>query len=315
MKVSVIIPCHNVEAHIDRALASAMAQTHPDIEVVCVDDGSTDGTAAILHRWSAEASRPIRVLQQENRGASAARNRGMAECDGPWIQFLDADDAIAPGKVARQVALVEAHPDTDLVVGDYESVMPNGLLLPALALYDRAWMGLIKTRLGTTSANLWKREAVAAAGGWPEDLRSSQDYALMFHMLRHGARVVWDRVIGTEVLKRPSGSISQTSVHANWGRYVALRRAMKEHLAATDPVRYKEEIATLEQYIFMALRIMAVKDRRAAVAEFRRSIGRGFVPEVGRAITERYVLLYKLLGFAGAERLLEVIGRPQHPPV
>ncbi|MCB0781906.1 MAG: hypothetical protein KDC03_20665, partial [Flavobacteriales bacterium] len=100
---------------------------------------------------------------------------------------------------------------------------------------------------------------------------------------------------------------------ANWERYVDLRKAMKDHLLAQDPAAHADEIAAIDQYLFMALRILATYDLDAAVAEFRRSISPGFVPQVGRAITERYVLLYNLLGFAGAEKALRLRKGSSHP--
>jgi glycosyltransferase involved in cell wall biosynthesis len=304
MKVSIIIPCHNVEAFVQQAVASALAQDHPDTEVVCVDDGSADGTGALLRELEARHPGRLRVIRQENRGATAARNVGMADTTGEWLQFLDADDVLLPDKISGQLALAgEGH---GLVVGDYEQIMPNGLLLPVQAIYDQPWMGLIKTRLGTTSANLWRRADVERAGGWSEELRSSQDYELMFRMLQQGTPVAWDRRIRTHVLKRAEGSISRMAVQANWARYIDLRRRMKQHLQATDPLRHAEEIAALEQYIFMALRIVAGYDMKTAVAEYRRSISPGFKPQVGRAITERYVLFHNLLGFAAAERLVRL---------
>lgn len=306
MRVSVVIPCHNVADHIPQAFASVMAQTHADIDVICVDDGSTDGTLRVLHALVGAHPGRARVVAQPNRGASAARNAGLRATTGTYVQFLDADDMLHPDKIAAQLALAENAGMPDLVVGDFEQVMPDGLLLPALALHGRPWMALIRTRMGTTSANLWKRETLERVGGWNEELASSQDYELMFRLLRHGARVAWDPHIRTQVLKRAHGSISRTGVEANWDRYIALRRAMKEHLEQADPKGYAEEIGTLRQYIFMALRIVAAHDLPKALGEYRRSIGPRFRPEVGRAITERYVVLHNLLGFAITERLLRL---------
>lgn len=308
MKVSVIIPCYNVEAHLPAALDSAFAQDHADLEVVAVNDGSTDTTGRILANYHERHGDRLTIVDQQNRGACAARNAGMRASAGEAIQFLDADDFLEPDKIGEQVRLLNE--GADLVVGDYERIMPNGLLLPELALYDQPWMALIRTRMGTTSANLWRRSAVEAAGGWDEGMRSSQDYELMFRLLKQEAKVAWDRRVATHVLKRDQGSISRTDERANWERYVALRGAMRDHLLATDAVKYAPEIGVLEQYIFMALRILATYDIDAAVALFKRHIGRGFVPEVGRAITERYVLLYKLLGFRQAERLLQLRKNP-----
>ena len=314
MRVSIVIPCHNVQEHLSKALDSALAQDHPETEIVCVDDGSTDATAQVLAGFSARHPQRIRVISQANRGASSARNAGTAATTGVYMQFLDADDVILPDKISTQLALAVEKECPGLIIGDFEQVMPNGLLLPALALHDQPWMALIQTRMGTTSANLWKRDALNAVGGWNEQLASSQDYELMFRLLKHGNSIGWDARIRTHVLKRVTGSISQTSVQANWDRYIALRHAMKEHLQATDPKRYADEIETLRQYIFMALRIVAADDLPKALAVYERSIGRRFRPQVGRAITERYATLHNLLGFATTERLMRLMKgrRPQH---
>lgn len=309
MQVTVIIPCHDVEQHLARTLDSVLAQEHTDLDVLCVDDGSTDGTAAVLEHYAREHPGRFRLHRQENRGASAARNEGLRLTRGEWVQFLDADDAIAPDKIGGQLALARAT-QADLIIGDYENVMPNGLLLPVQALHDRPWMGLIKTKLGTTSANLWRRGAVEKAGGWSEDLGSSQDYDLMFRMMRNGARVAFDPRIVASVLKRVKGSISLNEPKANWERYIDLRHRMRVHLAALDARAHAEEIATLDQYIFMALRVLAQYDLDGAIHAYRRTIPRGFVPDESRAITARYVRFHKLLGFAGAERLVHLFRKP-----
>lgn len=307
MRVAVVIPCFNVAEHLPKALASVFAQTHADLDVVCVDDGSTDATRTVIAEHVRHFPGRLRSIEQPNRGASAARNAGLAVTEGAYVQFLDADDQLDPDKIAAQVALAEANDRPDLVVGDFEQVMPDGLRLPALALYDQPWMALIRTRMGTTSANLWARTALERVGGWNEQLASSQDYELAFRLLKAGAHVAWDRHIRTRVLKRATGSISRTNVMENWDRYIALRRAMKDHLTTLGADAHAAEIEALRQYIFMALRIVAAHDRGKAVAEYRRSIGRGFTPEVSRAITERYALFHNLFGFATAERLLGVL--------
>lgn len=314
MRVSVVIPCHNVEQHVAAALASVLDQQHADLDVVCVDDGSTDGTSALLQRLLAMHAGRFRVITTPNHGASAARNLGMRETTGVYIQFLDADDTIAPNKISAQIALASARSLPDLIIGDFEQLMPNGLLLPMQAQTGNAWMALIRTRMGTTSANLWKRSAVEQAGGWNEQWASSQDYEFMFRMLQANARVEWDPVVRTQVLKRASGSISQTGVRANWDRYIALRQAIKEHLRASDAQRYAAEIETLRQYIFMALRIVAAEDLPKAVSEYARCVGPRFRPQVSRAITERYALLHNLLGFATTERLLRLVKGSRSTP-
>ncbi len=300
MLVSVVIPCFNVVELLPKALDSVLAQTHQDLDIICVDDGSTDRTGELVQGYVERTGGRVRLLSTTNRGASAARNAGMQATTGEFIQFLDADDTIEPGKIAAQVVLARG---VDLVVGDFEQVLTSGLRQPVEALYQRPWKGLVATRLGCTCSNLWSRAAVEAVGGWNESMASSQDYEMVFRMLRNGGRVTWDRQVLTRVYKRSSGSISSTGGQQNWERYIALRRAIKAYLEQTDPIRYAEEIEMARQYIFMALRIVAKNDHVAALSEYQRSIGRGFSPIVTQATTEPYVFFHNLLGFATTERL------------
>jgi len=103
--VSIVIPCHNSAAWLPETLESALAQTWTRREIILVDDGSTDDSAAIARRYEA---RGVRVIAQTNAGAAAARNRGLAEANGDFLQFLDADDLLAPDKIEHQVRLLAA---------------------------------------------------------------------------------------------------------------------------------------------------------------------------------------------------------------
>ena len=99
-KVSLIVPVFNVEGYLERCLDSCVRQTLLDLEILCVNDGSTDGSREILTRYAAEDSR-IRIIDRENGGVSAARNTGLDAARGEWIMFLDADDYLEPEACAR----------------------------------------------------------------------------------------------------------------------------------------------------------------------------------------------------------------------
>src|SRR3954462_15159876 len=98
--VSVLIPAYNAERWIADTLASALAQTWPRVEIVVVDDGSTDATLAIARRF---ASPSVEIVSQRNQGAAAARNRALAVSQGDYVQWLDADDLLAPHKLKTQM--------------------------------------------------------------------------------------------------------------------------------------------------------------------------------------------------------------------
>jgi glycosyltransferase involved in cell wall biosynthesis len=105
-KVSVIIPVYNVEAYLRQCLDSVVNQTLKEIEIICIDDGSTDGSAAILQEYAAKDER-IKILTQVNSGAGAARNAGLAAAKGEWLSFLDADDEFAPEMFSEMVGAGE----------------------------------------------------------------------------------------------------------------------------------------------------------------------------------------------------------------
>jgi len=135
-RVSVIIPTYNRSRLVGAAIDSALAQTHPAVEVIVVDDGSTDDTAERLAAYGAR----IRVIRQPNAGVCAARNAGMALADGAFIAFLDSDDEWLPWKLAAQIAAFRQHPELQLAYTDAMVVDREGRLLFERCL-RRFWRG------------------------------------------------------------------------------------------------------------------------------------------------------------------------------
>jgi len=120
--VSVVMPAYNAERHIGEALESVLAQTYAPIEIVVVDDGSSDATAEAVRRFGPR----VRFTAQTNAGAGAARNRGVAMASGRYIAFLDADDSWPPEKLARQVEILQQNPACDLVFGQVQQFYDGG---------------------------------------------------------------------------------------------------------------------------------------------------------------------------------------------
>lgn len=112
--VSVIVPAYNAEAHLSEAIDSALAQTYPRVEVVVVDDGSTDRTRTVMAAYGDR----IRAVHQENAGPAAARNAGICASRGELLGFLDADDVWLPERLDRLVSVLEATPELGMVTSD-----------------------------------------------------------------------------------------------------------------------------------------------------------------------------------------------------
>lgn len=122
-KVSIIIPVYNVESYLDRCLQSVVGQTVPEIEILCIEDGSTDHSPAILEKWAKADSR-IKVIHKKNGGISSARNIGLGLAQGPYLLFVDSDDWIEPDTV--ETALSHMKGEVDIVCWGAE-IIAEGL--------------------------------------------------------------------------------------------------------------------------------------------------------------------------------------------
>ena len=125
LKISVVIPVYNTARWLRQCLDSALGQTLQDIEVICVDDGSTDGSAAILAEYAAKDGR-IRVLRQENSGQGVARNRGLEIAQGEFAAFLDSDDLYPDENVLADLLAAADGNGVDVCGGSLEELLPNG---------------------------------------------------------------------------------------------------------------------------------------------------------------------------------------------
>jgi glycosyltransferase involved in cell wall biosynthesis len=178
--ISAIIPAYNHARFLAQAIESALAQTLPPVEVIVVDDGSTDETAEVLARYAGR----IRVIHQANRGVAAARNAGAAAAVGDYLAFLDADDVWAPGKLAAQTARLLAEPDLGLVHCSEEQIDAAGATLGYL--YDGLEGWVIEEFLlfrraiirGGGSGALIPSAVFQAVGGFDERLSTSADWDL-----------------------------------------------------------------------------------------------------------------------------------------
>lgn len=124
-KVSVVIPCFNAERWVAQAIQSCLDQTYRPIEVIVVDDGSTDNSLEKIMFYAEAFPDIVKGVSCSNGGPSEARNRGLAHISGSYLQYLDADDLLFPDKLARQVQYLESDPATDIVYGDWCYLFQN----------------------------------------------------------------------------------------------------------------------------------------------------------------------------------------------
>jgi len=206
---SVVIPCWNAEKFVGDAIRSALDQTHANLEVIVIDDGSTDGSMGVVRSFGDR----VRWEAGPNRGACAARNRGLQLANGEVIQFLDADDQLHPTKIERQWTLMQETGADSAFCSVWshnegeDSATGTGW---AHAQDEDPVCRALGTNSGT-SAGLHRREIVERAHGWDESLPCAQDrdFHLRLACLGGQAAVVPD-FLATMV--RRAGSISSDSL-------------------------------------------------------------------------------------------------------
>lgn len=180
--VSAVIPTYNNADLVCDGVAGALAQTHQPIEVIVVDDGSTDNTLDRLKRFGSE----VQIIRQEHAGPAVARNAGIHASSGEYVAFLDADDLWLPEKVARCVALLEANADAGVAyTGVRIFEMDTGLryLLDQYAGSGQMARDLfVECRGVNTSTLVVRKKCLDAVSGFDEDFFRAQDWDLMIRL-------------------------------------------------------------------------------------------------------------------------------------
>jgi len=209
VSISVVIPCYNAEPWIGEALASVESQGIEDLEVIVVDDGSTDGSCDLVRQKFPR----VRLISAPHRGPSAARNLGTRLAAGEFIQYLDADDLLAEGKLRRQVDALEAS-GADVAYGDWQrlvegldgkyqpgEVVARQIAGPAeIALFTDFWCPL--------AAYLFRRRIIEKVGGFNERLLVIQDARFVLDCALYGARFVYTPGVVAAYRVHSTGSVS-----------------------------------------------------------------------------------------------------------
>lgn len=306
--VSVIIPCFNAEKWLHEAIESCLKQTYTHLEIIIIDDGSTDDSLEIIKSYG------DRVIweSQPNQGGCAARNRGFGLSKGDYIQYLDADDYILPEKIKKQVnGLIKT--GTDVIYGDwrYQKHLPNGTsfldeinhcgpktdFLESL-LSDDAWIAPM--------ALLFTRDAVIRSGGWDECLKTGQDRDFFISVAMSGSNFFYQP--GCDSIYRRYGNVTvSTSNKQRWrdGHFMLMEKT-ETRLAQSGQLshRYRQALAhsyygkiradrtTIEdsQYDWILAKIVALDP--------------DFQPS---NVRQSYSMIHKILGFQATERTIKIL--------
>jgi glycosyltransferase involved in cell wall biosynthesis len=190
-QVSVIIPAYNTAQYICQTLESVFSQDHPSVEVIVIDDGSTDNTSQVLEPYL----KRIHYVRQPNAGPSAARNHGLSLASGKYIAFLDSDDLLLPGKLTQQATMLSEQPHLGYIHSGWHLIDTDGKMLGTVDPWRQApqldlktWLISAPTYMG---AMLFKREWIERAGGFDPSLYQAEDVKLMLTLTRLGCVGAW----------------------------------------------------------------------------------------------------------------------------
>lgn len=233
-RVAVLMPARDAARTVRAAATSILRQTERDLSLVCVDDGSTDGTAAVLDRLVARDPR-VRVVRGPGEGIARALNRGLAACDAEVVARMDADDVAYPARLARQLEALRAAPGL-VAVGGRVRLFPRAAVREGMARYAEWLNGLVTPELVARDllveaplvhpAAAIRRDALERAGGW-RDGPFPEDYDLWLRLSAAGGRL---SNLDVPVLgwRESAARLTRTDPRYALSRHVALKCA---HLA------------------------------------------------------------------------------------
>lgn len=304
--VSILIAAYNAEPWLAETLESAIAQTWPNVEVVLVDDGSTDGTLAVARRYESER---VRVIHQANAGACAARNRALAEARGGFIQFLDADDLLASDKIERQMRRIVDEPPGTVATGPWSRFYGDistatQTSAPDWKDYEPASDWLLQSWGGNgtipTFSWLIPRDVAERAGAWDETVLLNQDGVYAAQLLVAARKIVFVEGAWGYYRSGMAGSVSKrrsdAALRSLFEAYASCERTL---LAHRDTPEARRAVAGLwQQFLFTAYPRVPGLVRRAE-ARVEELGGMYRKPGVSRPLR----LVRDLLGWKPALRL------------
>jgi len=312
--VSILIPCHNAAPWLAQALESALAQTWPHREIIVVDDGSRDESTRIARTY---ASRSVRLITQENRGAAAARNHALREAHGEFFQFLDADDLISPEKISAQAALLATRPPGTVAScawGRFSDDPATARFIDEAVFRDFAPVDflVLAARTGAMmhpSSWLVPRAVADRAGPWDESLTLNDDGEYFCRVLLASAGLAFTPGARSYYRSGLPGSLSQRrDERSRRSQFHSIELIERHILAAEDAPRTRLACANYYQRFLHDFFPVPRDLMRTAAA---RVAARGGSELRRPAMGPRTAALARFIGWKNAWRLKNLFQNPK----
>lgn len=264
--VSTIIPVHNRAALLREAVASVLAQTYRPIEIIIVDDGSTDDTITVADDLAAANPEEIRAIHQNNTGPGLAREAGRQSATGEFLQYLDSDDLLLPKKFELQVAGLKDNAEFGVSYGRtrLRSLSHFGQDVPWKRTgerIDKMFPSLLRSRLWDTSTPLYRRSLTDAAGPWTE-LMSDEDWEYECRIAAVGARLHYVPEFVSEQRDHSGERLSRTGISqvVNLLNRVAAHKLIFSHARRAGMTAEHPEMEHFARELFLLSRQCGAAD-------------------------------------------------------
>ncbi len=301
--VSIIIPAYNVQDYIEECINSALNQTYPYIEIIVVDNNSTDQTAEKVVQIQKQFPLKIFLFFEEKQGVSFARNKGIKNSNGQWIQFLDADDLLYADKLERQLKLINTSKVAPLmVVGAYHRLSEEGKLLsvPLLHIGLDPYKSITASLLGHLDSNLFPKEILISVVGFEETLKVGEDTDLLFRILCLGdsSPIVYDYTPSAVYRQRNCGQLTKSDPISLNTDGLKVRLSIINTLKNNKPEYYGGNSDYFIDYVYFFIYRIGIYDINYAYTLYLKYLGRDYKPKLkSEVIAKHHTVLFYFLGF------------------
>lgn len=298
MLVSVIIPCYNVELYISECIESVINQTYKYVEIICIDNNSSDTTLKILK--DLKIKYPQIIIDSEFKpGAPCARNKGLSLAKGEYIQFLDADDLLENNKIEHQILLVK---NNNKVIGFIagackKRTLYNNEEIIFSELETDPFLSPFINKCGNTCSNLWKRMDLIEVGGWNESIKSSQETDLMLRLALKGKEFLVDKEPFTIIRERQSGQISHRDPESKWKQFIDVRLNYLTELKKSNVKKYEQYKNVFYDFLMVSVLSLSNYNREEALKIYQQSIKKHWKSSGNYGFGKLKVTFIKIMGF------------------
>lgn len=254
-RISVVMPTYNGETYIERTLESVFMQSELPFEIIIVDDGSQDKTVDVIKKYmksNLQAYDKIKIREQQNLGAGAARNTGIHYAEGNWIMFLDSDDLWEKDKIKIIKEVIEKNPGMNVVTHNEYEMAENDFehrrLIRRNINYhenENLFLQVYQGNIFSTSCMTIRKDILLKAGGFDETLLSAQDYDLWIRVMQYGNIIYLKDALATYVVRK--GNITGNT----YRRYLCEMKICRKYaISLKEMLGEKEAEKVIKKRIF-----------------------------------------------------------------